>query len=98
MFPMPLSLVLLLIKTIIARHDHGAPLLITASVMWAAIIALTLLFLVPIHNKMIRLLDSLSDEARRKHKKWDALHRFRIAALVVSMICFVIGGAGTLAR
>jgi uncharacterized membrane protein len=87
-----LSLVLMLIKTIVDRHDHGALLLVTACVIWAAVIVLTLIFLVPINNKMIKLVDSLSDEARRNHRKWDALHRFRIAALVVSMICFLVGG------
>ena len=85
------SLLLLLIETFLRRHRPGIPLLISASAIWVAVIVLTLLFLVPINNRMTRLTDSLPDEARRSHKKWDSLHRLRVAALTVSMICFVVG-------
>lgn len=86
-----LSLVFLLIETIVRRHAASSLLLINASAIWAAVIVLTLLFLVPINNRMIGLEDSLPDEARRNHKKWDTLHRWRIVALAASMVCFLIG-------
>ena len=86
-----ISLLLLLIETFVRRHAPGWPLLINASAIWAAVVVLTLLFLVPINNRMASQVDSLSDEARRSHKKWDSLHRLRIVALAVSMICFVVG-------
>jgi uncharacterized membrane protein len=86
-----ISFLLLLIETFIRRHGPGSPLLINASAIWAAVIVLTLLFLVPINNRLTRLADSLPDEARRSHKKWDRLHRLRIVALAVSMICFLVG-------
>jgi uncharacterized membrane protein len=85
------SFLLILIETFVRRHGPGCLLLINAGAIWAVVIVLTLLFLVPINNRMTRLADSLPDEARRSHKKWDSLHRLRIAALAVSMICFLVG-------
>jgi hypothetical protein len=85
------SFVLFLIEMFVRRDGPGIPLLISASAIWAAVIVLTLIFLVPINNRMATPADSLPDEARRSHKKWDSLHRLRIAALAVSMICFLVG-------
>jgi hypothetical protein len=51
----------------------------------------TVVFLVPINNRMARLSsDSLSETARREHKKWDALHRLRAVAVGVALICFLL--------
>ena len=61
--------------------------------IWAAVIALTVWFLVPINKRMTRLADSIPEEARRSHKRGDALHRLRIVALIVAMTCFLVGGA-----
>ena len=50
-----------------------------------------LVFLVPINNRMARLSsDSVSETARREHKKWDALHRLRVVAVGVALICFLL--------
>jgi uncharacterized membrane protein len=87
-----LNLVLLLVETVVHGHGPGKPLLVTASVIWAAVIALTVWFLVPINKRMTRLADSIPEEARRSHKRWDTLHRLRIVALIVAMICFLVGG------
>ena len=74
------------------RQGPGKPLLVTASVIWAAVIALTVWFLVPINKRMTSLADSVPEEARRSRKRWDTLHRLRIVALMVAMICFLVGG------
>ena len=67
-------------------------LLGAATGVWAAVIVLTLLFLVPIANRMARMdADSFTEAARREHRKWDALHRVRVAALAVSMATFLAG-------
>lgn len=60
--------------------------------IWAAVIALTVWFLVPINKRMTSLADSVPEEARRSRKRWDTLHRLRIVALMVAMICFLVGG------
>jgi hypothetical protein len=89
-----LSLLLLLAETAIHWHAASA-LLSTASGIWAAVIVLTLLFLVPINNRMMHLdPGSFGDAARREHRKWDAMHRVRVLALSVAMVCFLIAVRG----
>src|ERR1700712_425577 len=49
------SLLLLIAETILRRHQSGSSLLIAASVIWAVVIVVTILFLVPINNRMMQL-------------------------------------------
>jgi uncharacterized membrane protein len=89
-----LSLLLLLAETAIRWHQAGV-LLSAASGIWVAVIVLTLLFLVPINNRMMDLdPDSFSNAARGEHRKWDAMHRARVLALSVAMVCFLIAVRG----
>lgn len=86
-----LSLVLLIIEAIVERHEPGNTLLIAASSLWVAVIVLTLLFLVPINNRMMQLdASSFPEEAQREHRRWDTLHSLRVATLVVAMVCFLL--------
>jgi uncharacterized membrane protein len=86
------SLLLLVSATVGHLHQPGIMLLGAATGVWAAVIVLTLLFLVPIANRMARMdADSFTEAARREHRKWDALHRVRVAALAVSMATFLAG-------
>lgn len=88
------SLLLLLSETIIHRHESLVVLLGVAVAFWGAVIALSLLFLVPINNRMARIdANGLTESAQREHRKWDALHRVRVFVLVVAMI-FVLAGIG----
>jgi uncharacterized membrane protein len=88
-----LSLALLLLETFLRRHEAGVPLTLASSAIWAAVVILTVLFLVPINNRLARMEPSLSSEsAKREHRRWDALHRLRVVMLAVSMACFLIGG------
>ncbi|HVT99091.1 MAG TPA: DUF1772 domain-containing protein [Acidobacteriaceae bacterium] len=94
-FAMPfwycLGLLLLVAEAIIFRHGPQLPLLISAAGLWAAIIVLTLLFLVPINNRMMRLSpDTASGDDLREHKKWDSMHRIRVIALTGAMTLFLI--------
>lgn len=85
------SLLLLIGEAIVHRRESGGWLLITACVIWSAVIIHTLLVLVPINNRMTQLdSDAFSQEAQRDHKKWDSLHRLRVAALVVAMVCCLV--------
>jgi uncharacterized membrane protein len=85
-----LSFVLLLAEAVLRRHADGKVLLITASALWLAVIVLTLAFLVPINNRMMRLdPNSSADTWLREHKTWDVLHRGRVAVLATSMVCFL---------
>lgn len=85
------SLLLLIAENIVRRHEYGHLLLITAIAIWIAVIIHTLVVLVPINNRMTQLgSEALTSEAQREHKKWDSLHRMRVAALGTSMVCFLV--------
>ena len=94
-FAMPfwygLGLLLLLAEIVVFRHQPQLPLLGTAAGIWVATIVLTLVFLVPINNRMARLSpDSAPREALREHKKWDSMHRLRVGALTAAMVLFLV--------
>jgi len=85
------SLLLLILEAIFRRHEYGLPLLIAATTIWVIVIILTVLFLVPINNRMMRLdSNSFPEEAQREHKKWDTFHRFRVLALIGALVCFLL--------
>lgn len=86
-----LNLLLLTLETIAGRHESGYPLLIAACAIWLAIIILTLVFLVPINNRMMQLdTKSFPEQARREHRRWTSLHHLRVLALLMAMICFLL--------
>jgi uncharacterized membrane protein len=85
-----LSLLLLIAEAALRRHSDGISLLITANALWLAVIVLTIIFLVPINNRMMKLdSNSLADSSLREHRTWDLLHRGRVAVLSASMVCFL---------
>ena len=85
-----LSFVLLIAVAVLRRRSLGEPLLMGASVLWLAVIILTLIFLVPINNRMMRLGPDSSDGSLEEHRRWDLLHRGRVAVLAASMVCFLL--------
>jgi uncharacterized membrane protein len=86
-----LSGALLIAEAVLRRRTFGAPLLISASVLWLAVVVLTLIFLVPINNRMMRLnANSAAEDSLQEHRRWDLLHRGRVAVLTASMICFLL--------
>jgi uncharacterized membrane protein len=94
-FAMPfwyaLGLLLLVTEAIIFRHSPQFPWLGAAAGLWVAVIVLTLLFLVPINNRMARPSpDTASGDELREHKKWDSMHRIRVIALTAAMTFFLI--------
>ena len=86
------SLLLLVSETITHRHESHVGLLGVAIAFWGAAIAISLLSLVPINNRMVRLdADGWTESAQRELRKWDGLHRVRVAVLAVAMIFFLAG-------
>ena len=86
------SLLLLVSETITHRHKSHVGLLGVAIAFWGTAIALSLLSLVPINNRMVRLdADGWTESAQRELRKWDKLHRVRVAVLAVAMIFFLAG-------
>jgi uncharacterized membrane protein len=85
------SLLFLIAEAVVRHGANGHLLLIAASAIWAAVIVLTLLFLVPINNRLVRAdPDSAPERALTEHGQWDAMHRWRVATLTAAMICFLM--------
>ncbi|HLY42099.1 MAG TPA: anthrone oxygenase family protein [Terracidiphilus sp.] len=85
------SMVLLLVELFAGWHGSGSALLIVSSAIWAAVILLTLLFLVPINSRLAKLdTGSWTEQVWREHRTWDTRHRVRIAALVASWVCLLL--------
>jgi uncharacterized membrane protein len=87
-----LCLLLLLVEAYIRRGGPTFHLLLAAIVIWAAVIAWTILVLVPINKRIASLSPaSLPAQWRHDHKKWDKLHRWRILFLIVAMLLLTYG-------
>jgi uncharacterized membrane protein len=88
------SLLLLIASTMTRLHRPGVILLASATGIWVAAIGLSLYFLVPINNRIAAMrADAFTPAARQEHRKWDTLHRVRVAILAVAMI-FVLAATG----
>ena len=86
------NLLLLLSETIIHLHNFLIVWLGVAVAFWGAAIALSLVSLVPINNRLVRMdADGWTESAQRERRKWDALHRVRVLFLGVAMIFFLAG-------
>ena len=86
-----LSLVLLVAEVIVRYPNRGESLLIAAGAIWAAVILLTIVFLVPINNRMARLdPNAAPDDAMQEHSRWDLMHRWRVVSLTAAMVCFLL--------
>ena len=84
-------LLTLVAESLFRRQTSGFTLLTAASALWAAVIALTLLFLVPINNRIAKMdADGYGDELRRQHRRWDRMHRGRVFLLFVAFVCVLL--------
>jgi hypothetical protein len=86
------SLLLLVWETLTHRRESHVGLLGAAIALWGAAIALSLLSLVPINNRMVRTdADGFTESTQRELRKWESLHRVRVSFLVAAMIFFLAG-------
>lgn len=86
-----LSLVLLIVEAVLRRSETEFALLITSAAIWVGVIVLTLLFLVPINNRLARMSSTvIAAQALQEHERWDSLHRVRVAVLGAAMVCFLL--------
>jgi uncharacterized membrane protein len=85
------NFLLLVAEAILLRHLPAFVLLAFASGVWVAVIVLTLTFLVPINNRLVRQDPGLSiDQAHHQQRRWDTMHRARVVALVVAFVLFLL--------
>lgn len=90
-----LSLLLLVAEAVVRREEHGFVLLVAASLIWAGVIVVTVLVLVPINNRIAKMEGSvISEQLQKEHRLWDRLHRCRVCVLGVAMVCLCMGIGG----
>ncbi len=85
-----LCLLLFLAETYVHRADAAFPFLLTASLLWAAVIVFTILFLVPINKRIAALsADAPREQWFPAHQRWERLHRLRTFLLLVALVLVV---------
>ncbi|MGB6745733.1 MAG: DUF1772 domain-containing protein [Terracidiphilus sp.] len=85
-----LNLLFLIAESVVLRHEWEASLLVAAAAIWTAVIILTLIFLVPINNRLAgEQAHESPAQAQREHKRWDSMHRARVVALGAAMVLFL---------
>ena len=90
-----LSLLFLIAETLLRRHESGVGLLITATAIWVAVIVGTLFLLVPINNRIARSQsETFSEKLQKEHRRWERLHRGRVALLAIAMVCLCVAIRG----
>jgi uncharacterized membrane protein len=91
-----LGLALIAAEAILRRHKPAVSLLAGAAALWLLVIVFTIAALVPINNR-IAALDpaNASSGWQQEHHKWDMLHRPRIGALTIAVICLIWGLLGS---
>ncbi|MGA8089731.1 MAG: DUF1772 domain-containing protein [Terracidiphilus sp.] len=86
------SLLLLIAEAVLRHGENGCLLLIAASALWASMIVLSIFFLVPINNRLVRTDPEAAPEpALKEAGQWDAMHRWRVVSLTTAMVCFLLG-------
>jgi uncharacterized membrane protein len=87
-----MCLLLILMEAYVCRHGQGIALLLIAAAIWIVVILLTVLFLVPINNRVAAMTPEVfAATGKKEHKKWDTMHRWRVFALTVAMVCLLEG-------
>lgn len=84
------SFLLLIAEAVLRTHEPGFELLIVASAIWAVVILLTILFLVPINNRIAKMpFGAYNSDLQKQHRRWDWMHRGRVLLLIVAIVCFL---------
>ncbi len=76
------------------RHADGQQvwLLMLAGALWATTILFTVSMLVPINSRIASWTrEKYTENWREDRKRWDVLHRVRVAILTLALICLTAG-------
>ena len=83
-------LALLALESFLHRHQAALVPLLTATLIWAGVIMVTIRVLVPINNRIALLnLEAPTPGWKQDHKKWDSLHRVRVLLLLVALLALI---------
>lgn len=84
------NLLLLIVEAFVHRDSPDRYMLYAAIALWALTILLTILFLVPINNRLAsRTTEYTFDVLLQEHRVWDARHRLRILAVGCAFVCLL---------
>lgn len=87
-----LCLLLLIGEAVVRRGEGAVMLLVAASGIWTAVILVTVLVLVPINNRVAKMGEGVfPQKLEREYRRWEMLHRCRVFALGVAMVCLCVG-------
>jgi uncharacterized membrane protein len=64
---------------------------VAAVLLWVVGIVYSITMLVPINNRIAEAKADTTSSTTADHKRWDALHRWRVVLLVVATTCVLIG-------
>ncbi|HEY2861818.1 MAG TPA: DUF1772 domain-containing protein [Terracidiphilus sp.] len=85
-------LILLIAQAVMRRGEAGGLWIEASIAVWLLVVVLTLIFLVPINNRLAKMEpEHFGDALREQHSRWDILHRGRVAMLALAMVCMLIG-------
>jgi uncharacterized membrane protein len=75
------------------RYVHELDLwILSACALWGVAIVSTIIWLVPINNRVASWTpESLPSNWRNDRKRWDLLHRWRTLLLFAALVCLVVG-------
>jgi uncharacterized membrane protein len=82
-----------LVLTLLSAWKHGFDLRITsAAALWAVTIALSIIYLVPINNRVSSwTAANAPDDWRMQQRQWDRGHQLRVAVLTLGEILLLSG-------
>jgi uncharacterized membrane protein len=82
-----LCLILFVVETVLHRGQPEFNFLMAASILWAAIIVLSIAVLVPINNRIAALAADVPPERwLPEHDRWNRLHQLRILILLLALV------------
>lgn len=73
------------IQTWLHWHASGRELLLAADAIWVLISLLSIIFLVPLNNRVA----AGAPDWQRIHRIWDRVHRVRIAAVAIAAMLLI---------
>jgi uncharacterized membrane protein len=87
-----LGFVLMTLEAWIRRHDAGVAWLVAGTSLFALVIGMTLIFLVPINNRIASANEEVFSESLKKEQRvWDLRHRGRVLVLALAMVFLLVG-------
>jgi uncharacterized membrane protein len=87
-----LGFALMALEASIRRHDAGIAWLVAGASIFAFVIVMTLIFLVPINNRIASAQEEVfPDSLKKEHRIWDLRHRGRVLMLTLALVLFLVG-------